>query len=117
MKIQFIVVGWHYHQQEFYEGLKELEDTNEEISVFWSCHKEPIKYIKDILVDIYKLNKVINDDVIVDINRINSYILSRVICLPFSPESVENGILRAEVELPNGFVELNATNNLKYLIV
>tara|TARA_B000000475_G_scaffold270641_1_gene266692 strand:+ start:4033 stop:7374 length:3342 start_codon:yes stop_codon:yes gene_type:complete len=75
-----------------------------------------IKYIKDILVDIYKLNKVINDDVIVDINRINSYILSRVICLPFSPESVENGILRAEVELPNGFVELNATNNLKYLI-
>lgn len=75
-----------------------------------------IKYIKDILVDIYKLNKVINDDVIVDINRINSYILSRVICLPFSPESVENGILRAEVELPNGFVELNAKNNLKYLI-
>jgi len=75
-----------------------------------------IKYIKDILRDIYKLNKVVNDDVIVDINRINSYILSRVICLPFSPESVENGILRAEVELPNGFVELNAKNNLKYLI-
>ena len=75
-----------------------------------------IKYIKDILRDIYKLNKVVNDDVIVDINRINSYILSRVICLPFSPESVENGILRAEVELPNGFVELNAKNNLKYII-
>jgi hypothetical protein len=75
-----------------------------------------IKYIKDILTDIYKLNKVVNDDVIVDINRINSYILSRVICLPFSPESVENGILRSEVELPNGFVELNAANNLKYLI-
>ena len=75
-----------------------------------------IKYIKDILRDIYKLNKVVNDDVIVDINRINSYILSRVICLPFSPESVENGILRSEVELPNGFVELNAVNNLKYLI-
>ena len=47
MKIQFIVVGWHYHQQEFYEGLKELENTNQEINVFWSCHKEPTEYIKD----------------------------------------------------------------------
>ena len=36
--------------------------------------------------------------------------------MPFSPESVDNGILRAEVELPNGFVELSAKNNLKYLI-
>ena len=24
MKIQFIVVGWHYHQIEFYEGLKDF---------------------------------------------------------------------------------------------
>ncbi len=47
MKIQFIVVGWHYHQQEFYEGLKELNDNNESISVFWSCHKDPPKYIKN----------------------------------------------------------------------
>ena len=46
MKIQFIVVGWHYHQQEFYEGLKELNDNNEQINVFWSCHKEPIDYVK-----------------------------------------------------------------------
>ena len=47
MKIQFIIVGWHYHQIEFYEGLKELNNNNENINVFWSCHKEPTKYIKD----------------------------------------------------------------------
>mgnify|MGYP003673484813 CR=1 FL=1 len=27
MKIQFIIVGWHYHQHEFYEGFKELNDN------------------------------------------------------------------------------------------
>jgi hypothetical protein len=47
MKIQFIIVGWHYHQQEFYEGLNELKNNNKEIDVFWSCHKEPPNYIKD----------------------------------------------------------------------
>ena len=46
MKIQFIVVGWHYHQIEFYEGLKDLADSNSNIDVFWSCHKEPIEYVK-----------------------------------------------------------------------
>ena len=47
MKIQFIVVGWHYHQHEFYEGLKELNDNNEKINVFFSCHKDPPKFIKE----------------------------------------------------------------------
>ena len=54
--------------------------------------------------DIYKLNKVLNDDVVVDINRINLYILSRALCLPFSPESVENGKIRSEIDLPREFV-------------
>lgn len=74
-----------------------------------------IMYIKDIIKDIYKLNKVLNDDVIVDINRINLYIISRTLCLPFSPESVENGKIRSEVDLPKEFIELNAKNILKYL--
>lgn len=47
MKIQFIIVGWHYHQIEFYQGLKELSDLNQNINVFWSCHKEPIEYVKN----------------------------------------------------------------------
>ena len=75
-----------------------------------------IKYIKDIMKDIYKLNKVLNDDIVVDINRINLYILSRALCLPFSPESVENGKIRSEVDLPREFVELNAKNIMKYML-
>tara|TARA_B100001094_G_scaffold256799_1_gene256127 strand:- start:8572 stop:9345 length:774 start_codon:yes stop_codon:yes gene_type:complete len=47
MKIQFIVVGWHYNQTEFYETLQELEKNNDSIDVFWSCHKEPNKFVKD----------------------------------------------------------------------
>ena len=47
MKIQFIVVGWHYNQMEFYETLQELEKNNDSIDVFWSCHKEPNKFVKD----------------------------------------------------------------------
>jgi len=29
MKIQFIIVGWHYNQMEFYEGLKEMAEIND----------------------------------------------------------------------------------------
>ncbi len=47
MKIQFIVVGWHYNQSEFYESLSEMEQTNENVDVFWTCHKEPPQEIKD----------------------------------------------------------------------
>ena len=46
-KIKFIVVGWHYHQMEFYEGLNDLKNSNENISVFWACHKEPTDYVKE----------------------------------------------------------------------
>jgi len=47
MKIQFIIVGWHYDQIEFYETLKELKNNNKDVDVFWSCHKEPTNFIKD----------------------------------------------------------------------
>jgi len=47
MKIQFIITGWHYNQPEYYDGLHELEKDNDNIKVFWSCHKEPPKQIKD----------------------------------------------------------------------
>ncbi len=45
--IQFIVTGWHYNQQETLEYLHELEKINHFISVFFSCHNEPIQYVKD----------------------------------------------------------------------
>jgi hypothetical protein len=47
MKIQFIVVGWYYNQDTLQEGLKSLNDNNDKINVFYSCHKEPTQYIKD----------------------------------------------------------------------
>lgn len=49
MKIQFIIVGWHFETfPEFIDGLIELQSTNPElINIFWSCHKEPSQRIKD----------------------------------------------------------------------
>ena len=34
MKIQFVVVGWYYNQDTLQEGLKSLNDNNDEINVF-----------------------------------------------------------------------------------
>jgi len=47
MKIQFVVVGWYYNQDSLQDGLKELIENNNNINVFYSCHKEPTKFIKD----------------------------------------------------------------------
>lgn len=48
MNIWFILSGWHYDREEdCYNGLKELEEQNEQIRVFWACHKEPTNYIKE----------------------------------------------------------------------
>lgn len=46
-KIQFVVVGWHYNQEEYIDGLIELNQGNENVDVFWSCHREPPQKIKD----------------------------------------------------------------------
>jgi len=47
MKIQFIVVGWYYNQDSLQNGLKELNENNDNINIFYSCHKEPTQFIKD----------------------------------------------------------------------
>ena len=48
MKIQFIVVGWYYSfMDEFNLGLKELNDNNDNVNVFWSCHNEPSDWVKE----------------------------------------------------------------------
>lgn len=47
MKIQFIIVGWHFDQYpEFVSQLIELKNNND-IDVFWSCHRDPNQIIKD----------------------------------------------------------------------
>tara|TARA_R110000782_G_scaffold121983_1_gene213227 strand:- start:203 stop:964 length:762 start_codon:yes stop_codon:yes gene_type:complete len=47
MKIQFIVTGWHMNQSSLIDGLHDLEKDNEDVNVFWSCHKEPTDEIKE----------------------------------------------------------------------
>ena len=48
MNIQFIVVGWHFEKfPELIDSLIELNTLNENINIFWSCHKEPSQRIKD----------------------------------------------------------------------
>jgi hypothetical protein len=49
MKIQFIIVGWHFEAfPELINGLIELQNNNAGIiDIFWSCHKEPSQRIKD----------------------------------------------------------------------
>jgi hypothetical protein len=48
MKIQFIIVGWHFNKfPELIESLIELNGANENIDIFWSCHREPDQIIKD----------------------------------------------------------------------
>ena len=48
MKIQFIIVGWHFDNfPELIEGLDQLQKTNSElINIFWSCHREPSEKVK-----------------------------------------------------------------------
>tara|TARA_R110001592_G_scaffold6540_1_gene35138 strand:+ start:7118 stop:7879 length:762 start_codon:yes stop_codon:yes gene_type:complete len=47
MKIQFIVCGWHYNQDSLISGLIKLEKENDNVNVFYSCHKEPTDEIKN----------------------------------------------------------------------
>lgn len=47
MKIQFIIVGWHFDAYpEFIDQLIELNE-NGIIDIFWSCHKEPSDKVKE----------------------------------------------------------------------
>ena len=45
--IYFCIIGWHYNQEEYYQGLKWMNDNNPEMKVFWNCRKEPPDSIKN----------------------------------------------------------------------
>jgi hypothetical protein len=47
MKLQFIIVGWHF--ENFPNLISELIELNknEEIDIFWSCHREPSDRVKE----------------------------------------------------------------------
>ena len=47
MKIQFIIVGWHFDAYpEFIDHLIEINE-NGIVNIFWSCHKEPSNKVKE----------------------------------------------------------------------
>ena len=48
MKIQFIIVGWHFDAYpEFIDQLIDVNKDNDTIDIFWSCHKEPSEKVKE----------------------------------------------------------------------
>jgi len=48
MNIQFIVVGWHFDAYpEFIDQLIDVNNDNDIIDIFWSCHKEPSNKVKE----------------------------------------------------------------------
>ena len=48
MKLQFIIVGWHFDAfPEFIDQLIDLNTNNDVINIFWSCHKEPTDKVKN----------------------------------------------------------------------
>ena len=48
MKLQFIIVGWHFDEYpDFVDGLIELHRHNDMIDIFWSCHREPSDKVKN----------------------------------------------------------------------
>jgi|9_EtaG_2_1085328.scaffolds.fasta_scaffold06555_4 hypothetical protein len=48
MKIQFIIVGWHFDTYpEFVDQLITVNKDNDIIDIFWSCHKHPSDKVKE----------------------------------------------------------------------
>ena len=47
MKVQFIVTGWHFNQLDTISALHSIQDMNDNVNVFWSCHREPPSSITD----------------------------------------------------------------------
>ena len=54
MKIQIIICGWWYdkfdnkeNQTDFIESLKWISENNDNIDIFWACHKDPIPLVKN----------------------------------------------------------------------
>jgi hypothetical protein len=54
-----------------------------------------------------KLNRVYNEEVRQDIDKINAYVVSRAMCLPSNPELNVNNYLIAMVQMPANFIEDN----------
>jgi len=70
--------------------------------------KKAIESIREILVDLEKLNMIKTEENRNDIERINAYIVARAMCLPCNPENTAGNILIPVIEVKINFIEDNA---------
>jgi hypothetical protein len=56
-----------------------------------------IRNLRDIIIDLNKLNRVLIEDNEIDTERIIKYIVSRALCSPFNPDEIDNGSLKSEL--------------------
>jgi hypothetical protein len=89
---------------------KVLNTNNETDANVKNLVKLSIDSIKNIIPMLNKLNKVYNDEVLQDIEKINAYVVSRAMCLPSNPELNVNNYLVAMTDMPVNFIENNVKN-------
>jgi hypothetical protein len=89
---------------------KVLNTNNETDANVKNLVKLSIDSIKNIIPMLNKLNKVYNDEIQQDIEKINAYVVSRAMCLPSNPELNVNNYLVAMTDMPANFIENNAKN-------
>lgn len=79
-----------------------IDRTIEESALLSSA----IEVINAIIVDIDKLNEIVNEYNVNDIQNIRYYIISRAICLPFNPDIAKenNGFLYSSITTSETFV-------------
>jgi hypothetical protein len=56
-----------------------------------------IKDLRNIIIDLNKLNSILIEDNEIETERINKYIVSRALCCPFNPEELVNGSLSSHI--------------------
>ena len=56
-----------------------------------------IKDLRNIIIDLNKLNSILVEDNEIETERINRYIVSRSLCCPFNPDELVNGSLSSHI--------------------
>lgn len=56
-----------------------------------------IKDLRNIIIDLNKLNSILVEDNEIETERINRYIASRALCCPFNPDELVNGSLSSHI--------------------
>ena len=56
-----------------------------------------IKDLRNIIIDLNKLNSILVEDNELETERINRYIVSRALCCPFNPDELVNGYLSSHI--------------------